>query len=214
MMMKWMVGILCIALAITGSVVGGMSAFNQEKQPERVLPPAKYTPAKEYDGDASINNAYRPPANTPGLEKWDLWGQLRVRVVDERTGKPLKGAEVVLAENGYRTTTDRDGWTKVFPAPVIRDPRYSDIIQRLHGQLTLVVYRNGYRDSIMLGVRMREGMLYTPVVGMYQITPGDRRIEPTVFKFPTHHIFATDLAEFYRRDSQPGEGYESPDLNR
>jgi hypothetical protein len=212
--MKWIVAILCLSLALGGSMFGGMSVFNQENPPEKTLPPAKYTPIDKFDGEAKIDDGYRPPAGTPGLEKWDLWGQLRVRVVDGRTGEPLKDAEVVLAENGYRTKTGKDGWTGVFPAPVIRDPRYPEILQRLHGQLTLITYRNGYRDTIMFDVRMREGLLYTPVVDMYQITPLDRRIEPTIFHFPNHHIFITDLAGFYRSKSQPGEGFESPDLNR
>lgn len=215
--MKYVIALLVFGVILIVGLSPQMSVFNQSKgkKEQPPLPAQPYTKTKnDFIGAAKIDPNYKPPAGTPGLKKWNRWGKLKVHVIDGRTGKPLSNADIVLAENGYRTKTDQTGWTPEFPAPVIRDPRFTEILSRLHGQLTLIAYQNGYRDTILFDVRMREGLLMTPEVTMYEITPQDRRIEPMVFHYPNHHIFVTDLAEQYRTKSQPGQGFESPDLNR
>jgi hypothetical protein len=137
--------------------------------------------------------------------------KLVVHVMDGRTGKPLEGAEVVLIETAERFKTDATGTTPSIDAPVIREERYAEQVARIHGQLGLIAYKNGYRDSITFGVRMHEGRVTDVTMWMYQIGPGDRRIEPVFYHSPYHHLFLIELAEYFRSPSQPGAGRESPD---
>ncbi|GGI97632.1 hypothetical protein GCM10010885_04140 [Alicyclobacillus cellulosilyticus] len=136
--------------------------------------------------------------------------RLRVRVIDGRTLEPLPGAEVVLIETEQRLTTGPDGFTPWFDAPVIRNPRYRPMVAELHGQLGVIAYKNGYRDSIHLGIRMHEGIPTETTVWMYKIGPQDRRIEPVLYQEPYHHIWLVELADKFRSRTQPGEGPERP----
>lgn len=124
--------------------------------------------------------------------------------------QPIQGAEVVLIETEQRLVTGRDGSTTLFDAPVLRDPRYRPLVAELHGQLGVIVYKNGYRDSIHLGVRMNEGHVSHTTVWMYRLGPGDVRIEPVLYEEPYHHLWLVELADRFRSKSQPGEGPERP----
>lgn len=136
---------------------------------------------------------------------------LQIRVVEADTERPLAGAEVVIAETGQRLTTGADGRTPEVQAPIIRDPRFARLIAQYHGQLTLIAYKNGYRDTLYFGVRMHEGLKTEPEVWMYPLTPEDQRVEPMEYHVPIHRIWRLQLAEQFRSETQPGEGPESPE---
>lgn len=157
---------------------------------------------------ATPNTSPSPVTPTPGA----IWPteQLRIHVIDGRTLQPLAGAEVVLIETEQRTVTDKDGYTPWIDAPIIRNPRYRPMIQELHGQLGVVVYKNGYRDSIHLGIRMHDGVEAETTVWMYKLGPGDTRIEPVLYQVPYHHLWLIELADKFRSKTQPGEGPEHP----
>lgn len=139
------------------------------------------------------------------------FGHLRVKVIDGRTLQPLEGAEVVVIENGQRYHTGKDGLTPWIEAPVIRNERYRLLVNELHGQLTLISYKNGYRDSIHAGVRMNEGASTKTTIWQYKITPSeDKRVEPVFYMEPYHRLWLIKLADRFRTKSQLGEGYERP----
>ncbi|GMA62239.1 hypothetical protein NZD89_21080 [Alicyclobacillus fastidiosus] len=151
---------------------------------------------------------------TGGPSSWGYtkakMAKLRVRVIDGRTRKPLSGAEVVVIETEKRLRTGANGYTPWFDAPVIRNPKYRPMVAELHGQLGVIVYKNGYRDSIHLGIRMHEGIEQQTTVWMYKLGPGDRRVEPVLYQAPYHHIWLIQLADKFRQRSQIGEGPERP----
>lgn len=144
-------------------------------------------------------------------KRWNRWGQMQATVRDGRDGSPLADAEVVVVETGQRMRTDKDGKAPVIRVPMIRDPRYEPIIAELHGQLTLVVYKNGYRDGVEFGIRIHENMISEPTVFMLKITDLDRRIEPHDHHQPFHHIWLLELTNQFRSSTQPGEGEQSPE---
>lgn len=84
------------------------------------------------------------------------------------------------------------------------------MVAELHGQLGVIAYKNGYRDSIHLGIRMHENIRQQATVWMYKIGPGDRRIEPVLYQEPYHHLWLIQLADKFRQRSQIGEGPERP----
>lgn len=176
-------------------------------------------PGKDVNPSPPNSNSTTPQPEPP---KWDSnlpkgWGytkprtaKLRVHVIDGRTNRPLKGAEVVVIETEQRMRTDSNGYTPWIDAPVFRNPKYRPMIAELHGQLGLIVYKNGYRDSIHLGVRMHEDIEQQTTVWMYKIGPQDRRIEPVLYQEPYHHIWLIRLADKFRQKSQMGAGPERP----
>lgn len=141
-------------------------------------------------------------------------GFVRVHVIDRRTRKPLQGAEVVIAETEQRLRTDAQGWTPRVEAPLIRDPRFRPIVAELHGQLSLIVYKNGYRDQVFFGVRIDPGATEYPEVWMIKVTKQDRRLEPDYYRTPYHRLWLIRLCDRFRSKTQPGLGPERPELSR
>lgn len=186
---------LALALAIGGATVGMKIAAATEK--------AGGTPPKPA---GPIRRAY-----------WRALGiktaPLQLTVVDAKTMKGIPGAGCTIGETGDRIETDQKGIAPIIDAPVFRNPRLEQMLAELHGQLTVLCYKNGYRDSIYSGVRMHEGNTTETQVWMYPIGVGDRRIEPTVYQVPIHRLWRIQLADKYRLRDE-GEGPERPELTR
>lgn len=184
----------------------GTSESPNAPKPVTPVPDAPPKPTAPLPGTLSPDG-YTAPTNPRPLYRL---GKMRVRVIDGRTMQPLPGAEVVLIETEQRLTTGKDGYTDWFQAPIIRNPRYRPMIAELHGQLGVIAYKNGYRDSVHLGIRMHDGALSQATVWMYKIGPGDRRIEPVFYEEPYHHLWLIELTDRFRSKTQPGEGPQRP----
>lgn len=202
------------ALAVVAPLGDGAAApanTVQQGSPSQV-PPSQVQPSQirpsQVPPPAGDKMAPGPQGSNADLP-WAM-GQLRVRVVDGRSQRPLQGAEVVIVETEQRLTTGPDGYTPYIDVPVFRNPRLRPIVAELHGQLAVIAYKNGYRDSIHMGIRMHEGLKSESTVWMYKLGPGDDRIEPVLYQVPYHHLWLVELAERFRSKTQPGEGPQHP----
>lgn len=182
-----------LALAVTGGAVG----YSVTDASEGAKPPA--------------------PAGTMRRMYWKALGiksgKLRISTVDATTQKPIPGAGCVIGETGDRVETAANGVAPTIDAPVFRNPRLEEMLAELHGALTIMCYKNGYRDAISMGVRTFEGVTTTPEIWMYPIGAGDRRIEPTLYHHPEQRVWLIELADKYRLRDQ-GQGPERPELTR
>ncbi|HYF90864.1 MAG TPA: hypothetical protein VD969_01320 [Symbiobacteriaceae bacterium] len=191
---KWIAAALALALTAGGTVLGMKIAAATEGAggtPPRVGP---------------VRRAY-----------WRALGiktaPLQLRVVDAISQKGIPGAGCTIGETGDRIETDAEGIAPTIDAPVFRNPRLEQMLAELHGQLTVLCYKNGYRDSIYMGVRMHEGTTTETEVWMYPVGAGDRRVEPTLYQVPIHRLWRIQLADKYRLREE-GEGPERPQLSR
>lgn len=138
---------------------------------------------------------------------------LHVRVVDEISLKPVPGAGCILPETNQRVETDEKGLTPIIRAPVLRNPRRDDLVGELAGELTMICYKNGYRDSIVTGIRMYDDTETQFELFMTPIGPKDKRIEPTFHHIAPHRLWQVQLADRFRLFDE-GQGRESPELTR
>lgn len=174
---------------------------------------------------ATVDNTPSSPAPTPvpaqsmppnlqsgPLSPYVPWptAKLRLRVIDGRSEQPLAGAEIVVIETEQRLTTDKNGYTPWADVPIIRNPRYRPMVAELHGQLGVIAYKNGYRDSVHLGIRMHETVESESTIWMYRLGPGDTRIEPVLYQVPYHHLWLVELVDKFRSKTQTGEGPQKP----
>ncbi len=67
-----------------------------------------------------------------------------VSVVEGYTDTPIANAEVVVLETGKTYTTDANGNTGIIEVPVVRDTRYDKIIPKPWGEVSLIVYKDGF----------------------------------------------------------------------
>ncbi|MDB5086000.1 MAG: hypothetical protein JWN30_2886 [Bacilli bacterium] len=186
------------------------AAAGEQLAPEDVPPPIteQQLPAKLRE-EKPIRPEYKPITD-PAAKT----AKLQVTVIDGRTKKPIPNADVVVVETGDRTRTDANGQTPMMNEPVPRDEVGRRLLNRLHGQLAVISYVNGYRDSITIGVRMHEGQITRTTVWQYKIitdATGKLRVEPVLYQVPYHRLYLLQLADAFRASPDEGEGTERPD---
>lgn len=71
-------------------------------------------------------------------------GSLQAETIDGLTGGPLSGATVVIPETGKTYQTDEAGKTPVIELPVSQDKTYEKILRKPWGEITILVYKDGY----------------------------------------------------------------------
>ena len=83
-------------------------------------------------------------------------GQVRFRVRDAVTGKPLTHAVVCVLEQGDTFYTDNNGNSPIIDVPVVPDNRYDQFVKKEFGEVTVLVRYEGYIDYILLNYIVRE----------------------------------------------------------
>lgn len=199
-----------VAIVATLLLVAPLQSAGAASAPPLASPTPSVQPAHPSAPQAAPGKVTPPNAYVPDVPG-SAYGRLRVKVIDGRTRKPLEGAEVVVIETEKRYKTGKDGLTPWIQAPVLRSARYRFLVNELHGQLNLISYKDGYRDSVHMGVRVNEGAVTKTTIWQYKIIPGsDTRVEPVLYQEPYHRLWIIQLADRFRRPSQLGEGYERP----
>lgn len=96
-------------------------------------------------------------------------GGVALRVMDGRTDEAVKRALVVVPEAGVRRYTDADGHTGRIEVPILRDVRFDGIFKKDWGEITVLVYCEGY---------------YPVALFFVQVQSNRDRAGPTVYLFP------------------------------
>ncbi len=186
-----------VAVALTLILVGGLAGFRAS--------------------EAASGNTPPPPAGPLQRAYWRMLGirtaPLRIRVKDALTLQGIPGAGCIIGETRQRVETDEKGIAPVIQAPIFRHPRLEEMLAELHGALTVLCYKNGYRDQVYMGLRMYDGIMNEPEIWMYPIGSGDRRVEPQLYQAPVHRLWLIRLTDKYRLFEE-GEGPERPGLTR
>ena len=89
------------------------------------------------------------PVYSPG-------GEIVPQILDGMSMTPIEGAEVVIVETGGRYRTKADGKTEPLRVPVIEDKRFSDILKKPWGEITLIVHKDGYADYVLFYAQIWE----------------------------------------------------------
>lgn len=197
---KWLAAVLALALS------AGVAGYSVTQAAEQGAPAATEPTMVQRMSEAARQAYWR----ALGIKT----APLQMRVVDTFTQKGIDGAGCVIGETGQRIETNNAGVAPVIQAPVYRHPRLEQMLAEVHGALTVICYKNGYRDAIVMGVRMHEDVLAEPEIWMTPIGPNDRRIEPTLYQMPIHRVWQVQLVDKYRLYEEEGEGPESPKLSR
>jgi len=67
-----------------------------------------------------------------------------VKVVEGYTESPIEGASVVIIETGSVYTTDSEGLTEAINVPMMRDTRFDSVLPKPWGEVSLIVYKDGF----------------------------------------------------------------------
>lgn len=95
--------------------------------------------------------------------------QICITVQDGFSDKPLKDSYVVIPELSQSFCTDAKGKTPVIDVPVNTDARFSKILPQPWGEITIIVYKDGYIPYALFHA---------------QVLPGQVRNGPLIMLFP------------------------------
>ena len=83
-------------------------------------------------------------------------GEIVPEVLDGMSLNPIEGAEVVVVETEGRYRTKSDGKTQAIRVPVVEDAHFADILKKPWGEITLIVYKDGYADYVLFHTQVWE----------------------------------------------------------
>jgi len=129
---KSLMTIVVVMVAILSLIYNGYSFFGENSH--------HYTGA--FSQIASINESH--------------YGYIQPQVVDGFTEAPIEGAAVVIPELGKKFKTDAQGLTPVIRVPIIEDAHYKEIFPKTWGEITLIVYKEGYIDYVLFHTHVWE----------------------------------------------------------
>ena len=87
----------------------------------------------------------------------EKFGYIQPQVVDGFSEKPIEGAIVVIPEANQEYKTDKDGYTPNIKVKISPDTRFEKIHPKSWGETTLIVYKEGYREYVLLHLNVWEG---------------------------------------------------------
>jgi len=81
---------------------------------------------------------------------------ITVCVVEGYSEAPIEGAAVVVVETGEVYQTDASGHTGLIEVPMIRDARYDKILPKPWGEITLIIYKEGFMPYALFYLQVLE----------------------------------------------------------
>ena len=79
-------------------------------------------------------------------------------VTDASTGEPIQNATIVIPELNKSFITDSQGNIGRINVPVIYDNRYDNILKKPWGEISILVYADGYAPCSVLGYMVKNGV--------------------------------------------------------
>ena len=84
------------------------------------------------------------------------YGYIQPRVVDGFSEEPIEGATVVIPEINESYKTDENGYTPAIKIDIIPDPHFEKIHPKTWGEATLIAYKEGYIEYVLLHIHVWE----------------------------------------------------------
>lgn len=124
--------------------------------------------------------------------------RLTVSVVEGYTETPIENAAVVVVETGQIYHTDENGLTDIIEVPVVRDSRFDRILQKSWGEITLIIYKDGFVPYALfylqvLGGQTREGVK----ILLFEQDKTQNNAPFSIIEGP-NRIWVNELVEKYR----------------
>ncbi len=124
-------------------------------------------------------------------------GSLVVTVQDGFTEQPLQSATVVIPETSESVVTDVNGKTTVMHAPILQDANEQAVLPMNWGEITLLIYREGYIDAAVFHVNIYENQTRQgPTVLLFPLDADGSNAPFTMIESPNRMWVQQLLAEF------------------
>ncbi len=126
------------------------------------------------------------------------FGYIQPQVVDGFSERPIEGAKIVIPELDKKFITNAEGFTINIKVPIIEDTHYKDICPKPWGEVTLIVYKEGYTDYVLFHTHIWESQARKgPKILLFPNPSGEKDQPMSIVESP-HRLWTTELVEKYR----------------
>lgn len=124
------------------------------------------------------------------------YGHISLYVIDAYTLAPLKNATIVIPECGVTGTTDARGVALISSVPLDMDSEFIRLTGASYGEVTLIIYAEGYLPCVWLKVHMQPSRIRNgPTV--YMFPEGSEQYSVIVFSESPDDALMRDFVERY-----------------
>ncbi len=136
-----------------------------------------------------------------------MGGQMQVSVYDGDNNAPLENAVIVVPEAKIEAVTDNKGQTAILTLPLLKDARFDKTLPKTWGEVTVIVYRDGYTPYILTDAQVFENQLRDgPVVYLFRSQGNDT---PYAIVEGPERQWVADMIDKYR-PAMPGQPSPTP----
>jgi hypothetical protein len=128
--------------------------------------------------------------------------KLTIDVLEGRTETPVEGAQVVILETGKVYGTDKNGKTDVIEVPYIRDTRYDSIFPKQWGEVSLIVYKEGFLPYALFYLQVAENQTRKDVKVLLFENDSTGSAEPFSIIEGPNRAWVDELVNKYQPDYQ------------
>lgn len=123
------------------------------------------------------------------------YGEIRIYVVDGKSNMPLENVNICILECERYYKTDSLGYS---PKMAVETKDHVDMPPFSRAKVTLLVYKEGYLDTIVFGVEVYDGICRLgPTVRLFQKTSVDTKTQKQ-YDFPDDDLISS-VIEKYRK---------------
>jgi hypothetical protein len=139
-------------------------------------------------------------AFSPAVQTIRHYGYIQPQVLDGFSQQPIEGAAVVIPETGQLFVTSEDGLTALIKVPIQEDAHFSEISPKPWGEVTLIIYKEGYVEYVLFHAHGWENQTRKgPKILLFPKVEGEDQEPFSVVEGP-HRLWVRDLIEKYRPD--------------
>lgn len=121
---------------------------------------------------------------------------LKVTVLDINTRQPIKDATVCIPETNEYYLTDQFGRTPTISVPYIKNSQYDNINERNWGDITVLVYKQGYVDYLVFYIMVQKDKTRHITITLAPYTEGSY---PYIIIESPDDQWAKDIIQKYKK---------------
>jgi len=126
------------------------------------------------------------------------FGYIQPQVVNGFTEEPLQGAQIVIPEINKTFTTNSQGQTERIQVPILVDEHFSSLHPKSWGEITLIVYKEGYNEYVLFHTHVWENQTRQgPKILLFPKEKSQAN-EPIFIVEGPHRLWVNSLVEKYR----------------
>lgn len=126
-------------------------------------------------------------------------GKIEVTVLEANTNTPIDNATICIIETRTYETTNKYGKSPTIAVPILKNTNFDLSLERGWGEITLLVYKNGYKDNISFYTSIIPGAKRVGIVIHLSPILSLEDTKPTISVEYPSDTWAENLIKLYKK---------------